>query len=217
MFGNKPKCRSFPTAQFLMSGFCKSYRLDPCSSGGAFCFILETTYHLVYLLSISHLKMQNVYLWKLISERKNGFFVAHIIPHKNNRFNHLHHLNIGLHVYLKHHDDLLILGDLNSELKDSCLNDLSNVNNLKSLNKETTCFQNPSKPSCIDLFLTSSRYFQNKSTIETGISDFHKLIVTVLKCSIKSKSRKPFNTETIKLLKSNYLELNWTKSQQKLI
>ena len=48
---------SFPTAQFLMSGFCKSYRLDPCSSGGAFCFILEKTYHLVYLLSISHLKM----------------------------------------------------------------------------------------------------------------------------------------------------------------
>ena len=122
-------------------------------------------------------------------------------------------MNRGLHVYLEH----LILGDLNSELKDSCLNDFSNVNNLKSLNKETTCLKNPSKPSCIDLFLTSSRYFQNKSAIETGISDFHKLVVTVLKCSIKSKSRKPFNTETIKLLKSNYLELNWTKSQQKLI
>ena len=25
---------SFPTAQFLMSGFCKPYRLDYCSNGG---------------------------------------------------------------------------------------------------------------------------------------------------------------------------------------
>ena len=25
---------SFPTAQFLMSGFCKPYRLDRCSNGG---------------------------------------------------------------------------------------------------------------------------------------------------------------------------------------
>ena len=25
---------SFPSAQFLMSGFCKPYRLDGCSNGG---------------------------------------------------------------------------------------------------------------------------------------------------------------------------------------
>ena len=70
-------------------------------------------------------------------------------------------MNRGLHVYLKH----LILGDLNSELKDSCLNDFSNVNNLKSLNKEPTCFKNPNNP----LWM----YFQSTSTIETGISNFH--------------------------------------------
>ena len=117
--------------------------------------------------------------------------------------------NSGLDVYLKHYDNLLILGDFNSNLKDGCLNAFSNVNNLKSLNKEPTCFKNPNNPSCIDLFLTNrSRYFQNTPTTETGISDFHKLVVTVL----KSKSRTSFNTETIKLLMSNYLELNWTKS-----
>ena len=41
---------SFPTAQFLMSCFCKQMV-------GALCFILEKTYHLVYLLNINHLKM----------------------------------------------------------------------------------------------------------------------------------------------------------------
>ena len=37
-------------------------------------------------------------------------------------------------------------------------------------------------PSCIDLFLTNCRNsFESALTIETGLSDFHKLIVTVLK------------------------------------
>ena len=52
------------------------------------------------------------------------------------------------------------------------------ANNFKSLNKEPICFKNPNNPSCIDLFITNgSRYFQNTSTIETGIW----LVVKVLK------------------------------------
>ena len=98
----------------------------------------------------------------------------------------MHHLNKGLDVYLKNYDNLLILGDLNSELEETCLNDFCNVNNLKSLNKKPTCFKNPENPSCIDLFLTNrQKSFQNTSTIETGISDFHKLVVTVLKMYYK--------------------------------
>ena len=78
----------------------------------------------------------------------------------------MHHLNKGLDVYLKNYDNLLILGDLNSELEETCLNDFCNVNNLKSLNKKPTCFKNPENPSCIDLFLTNrQKSFQNTSTI----------------------------------------------------
>ena len=82
------------------------------------------------------------------------------------------------------------------------------VNNLKSLNKEPTCFKNPNNPSCIDLFLTNrSRYFQNTSTIETGISDFHKLVVTVLKMFYKKqkpkviqyRNHKPFNEQLFRI------------------
>ena len=117
-------------------------------------------------------------------------------------------MNKGLHVYLKHYNNLLFLGDLNSELKDSCLNDFSKVNNLKSLNKEPTCFKNPNNPSCINLFLKNcSRYFQNTSTIDTGISDFHKLVVTVLKMFFKKqkleishqRNYKTFNKQSFRI------------------
>ena len=47
---------------------------------------------------------------------------------------------------------------------------------------KSTCYKNPEKPSCIDLFLTNSpKSIQNTRTIETGQSDIHKLVVTILK------------------------------------
>ena len=49
-------------------------------------------------------------------------------PHKNNVCNHLYHLNKALDAYLKH-NNLLILRDLNSDLKGKCMNDFCNVNN----------------------------------------------------------------------------------------
>ena len=56
---------------------------------------------------------------------------------------------------------------------------------------ESACYKNPEKPSCIDLFLTnSSKSFQNTQTIETGLSDFHKLVVTILKMYLPNNQPK---------------------------
>ena len=60
------------------------------------------------------------------------------------------------------------------------------IYNLKNLVKEPTCFKNPNNPSCIDLMLTNRyRSFMNTTVIETGLSDFHKMTVTVLKTYFK--------------------------------
>ena len=54
--------------------------------------------------------------------------------------------------------------------------------NLKTLIKQKTCFKKHENPACIDLILTNSpRSFQNTCTFETGLPDFHKLTITVLK------------------------------------
>ena len=58
--------------------------------------------------------------------------------------------------------------------------------NLSSLITESTCYKNPENPSCIDLFLTNSpNSFQNSSVVETGLSDFHRMIFTVMKTSFQ--------------------------------
>ena len=65
--------------------------------------------------------------------------------------------------------------------------------------KEPTCFKNPDHRSCIDLFLTNRpRTFQCTTTIETGISDFHKLVVTVLKTFYKKQRPKIIHNRNYK-------------------
>ena len=58
-----------------------------------------------------------------------------------------------------------------------------------SLIKDHTCFKSVENPSCVDLILTNrSKSFQNSMVVETGLSDFHKLTVTVLKTTFRKKS-----------------------------
>ena len=62
------------------------------------------------------------------------------------------------------------------------MKDVCNSYGFKSLIKVPTCFKNPENPSCIGLILTSNTLrFQNPGVIETGLSDFHKMIVKVMK------------------------------------
>ena len=121
------------------------------------------------------------------------------------------------------------MGDFNSEFSENCLNGFYNVNSLKTLNRGATCFKNPSNPSCIDLLLTNRQQaFQQTHAVETGISDFHKMVVTVMKTHYKNENgetiqyrnyktfhEQSFNFETKnKLLKIdiNNAELNFFKS-----
>ena len=65
-----------------------------------------------------------------------------------------------------------------------------NFYNCKNIIKENTCFKNPDNPSCIDLFITNRpACFNGSMTIETGLSDFHKMTISVMK--IFYKKQKP--------------------------
>ena len=77
----------------------------------------------------------------------------------------------------------------------------------KSLIKQPTCYENPSRPTCIDLTLTNvPRCFQSLCFIETYLSDFHLLTLTVLKKAFKKfqpriinyRSYKHFSNETFR-------------------
>ena len=64
-------------------------------------------------------------------------------------------------------------------MSDASMNSFCNLYNLECLVQEPTCYQNPECPSCIDLFLSNcENHFLKTEILETGLSDFHKLIIT---------------------------------------
>ena len=83
------------------------------------------------------------------------------------------------------------MGDSNAETHDHFLMDSCDAYNLKNLIKVSTCFKNPERPTSIDAMLTNSnRSFQNSYAIETGLSDFHEMIATILKIYFHKKEPK---------------------------
>ena len=71
--------------------------------------------------------------------------------------------------------------------------------NFKSLIKQLTCYKNPDKPSCIDFILTNvPRMFQSSCMIETGLSDFHLMTVTVMRKALKKVRPRIINYRSFK-------------------
>ena len=75
----------------------------------------------------------------------------------------------------------------------------------RNLVKEPTCFKNPENPTCIDLILTNKPLsFKNTYVIETELSDFHKMVVAMMKTHfpkmkpqvISYRKYKDFHNET---------------------
>ena len=83
--------------------------------------------------------------------------------------------------YCRQYENFILIGDFNCEIGDDIISDFVDDYDLASLVRSRTCFKSDS-PRCIDLILTNTKSsFQATTTIETGLSDFHTMIVTVLK------------------------------------
>ena len=59
-------------------------------------------------------------------------------------------------LYSSNYESTILVGGLNSEINDKCMNDFIERYSLSSLIIESVCYKNPENPSCIDLFLTNS-------------------------------------------------------------
>ena len=88
----------------------------------------------------------------------------------------------------------MVVGDQNSEINLECMTLFYKTYEPSNLFKMLTCYKNPEKPSSIDLLLTNRpESFLGSSVIQTGLSDFHKMTVTVMKTNVeKFKPRVSF-------------------------
>ena len=150
---------SFPEGQFLISGYSSPYRLDRnCRGGGIMLYVREDIPS--KLLLIDNQPIEGFYI-EINLRKKKWLLCGSYNPNRDNIGNHLDSLSRNLALYSSSFFDTF---------------------DVTSLIKELACYKNSDNPSCIDLILTNKPLsFQNSCVAETGLSDFHRMIVTVTK------------------------------------
>ena len=189
---------TFPVNQFIIDGFSPPFRADRNKNGGGVIIYVRDDIP-SRELKAHHPTINLEGIFFEINLKKSKWLVfGGYNPHKDNISNFMNQLGPCLDHYMPKYDNFLLLGDFNSEMSESVMKDFCEAYNLRNLIKEPTCFKNVENPSTIDLILTNrATRFQNSMAIETGLSDHHKLTITVMRRFFKNKFLLPFRTGTI--------------------
>ena len=120
-------------------------------------------------------------------------------PHKTMIKSHLETLSNFLDLHSSKYKKMLILGDFNVGIDEPHMKSFCEAYNLTNLIKQPTCYKNPDNPTCIDLILTNvPRTFQSTCVIETGLSDFHLMTLTIMRKTFKRQMPRIINYRSFK-------------------
>ena len=123
-------------------------------------------------------------------------------------------LSFTIDHYLPKYENLILIGDFNLPTENSHLDAVIHAYKLNNFISKPTCTQ-PNNTTCIDLILTNRKnLFKLSVAFETGLSDNHKLVSTILKSgSFKGRPKikmyrtfKIFNIENFNSILQNKLE-----------
>ena len=177
---------SFPKYQLLMEGYSTPFRLDRNARGGGIMIYIRDDIPSKELKSQLPADIEGIFIEINIRKIK-WVLMGGNNPPKENISYFLSHVSKGLDKYLGNNDNILLLGDFNSTMSERSMKNFCELYDLQNLIKDPTCYKNASNPSSIDVILTNRKNnFQNSITVETGFTDYHKMIITVLKVHFKA-------------------------------
>ena len=194
---------SFPTSQFVLPGYQKPFRLDKTSQSGGLLTYVKTDIPARQLFHHKFEKDMQVITIEINLRKQKWLVVSIYRPPSQNLVNFLTNLSEALDFYNRTYDNIIVAGDFNSEPTHPVFNNFMNLNNLYNHIKHKTCWKSKNG-SCIDLILSNRKHsLQYSSVIETGLSDHHLLIYTMLKIkyiklppvTIRYRQYKNFNNE----------------------
>ena len=94
-------------------------------------------------------------------------------------------------------------------MEKEAMKDFCHIYKLNSLNNKSTCYKNPANPACIDLILTNCpKYLQNTTVIQTKLSEFHIMVVTIMKTKFPKLESKMYTIEICQYFTNKFLPEN---------
>ena len=196
---------SFSSSEFLIDGFHRPYRIDRNRHGGGVLVYVSTG-----LLSKQFHKhtfsddIEGIFIEINLRKCKWLIFGTYHPPNQPDAY-YFENISCALDIYTQYYDKFLLIGDFNANDSENCLSDFLFRHDCKNLVRDKTCFKNVENPSCIDLFLTNSpNSFQNTFAISTGLSDFHKMVLTVLKVKFEKNEKQTLTFRDYKHYDENH-------------
>ena len=172
---------SFPTSQFMLEGYAKPYRLDiNRHSGGLLVYVNENIPSCIKKDFNIDSDLQIIPFE--LNLRKQKWIVFSIYrPPKKCLKDFLSKLSTIIDFYTRNYVNILVMGDFNAEPHNSNLKMFMDKYDLYNHIKEKTCWKS-SSGSCIDLVMSNKKFsFKHSGAAETGLSDHHLLVYTMLK------------------------------------
>ena len=181
---------TFPIGQFFIDGFHVPFREDRDDEGGG--LLLYVRNHIpCRRLFLDFIPKIEAIVIEINFRKSKWILIGSYNPHKDLIRNHLSSIGGKLNELCLKYENFILIGDFTSEIREEPMQVFCDTYNFKCLVKEPTCYKNMDNPSCIDLMLTNkSLSFQHTSTIETGLSDFHKLTTTTMKSTFYKQEPK---------------------------
>ena len=198
---------TFPTGQFIIEGYMPPFRKDRNQHGGGILVYVKDNIP-AKLVDNHNLPNDIESIFIELNFRRNKWLLMGTY-HPPSQCTKYFYSEVGkaLDEYINAYDNILLIGDFNEKESETNTSNFFENYNLKNLVKEPTCYKNPQNPSCIDWILTNkSRNFKNTTTIDLGLSDFHKMILTSFRFQYKPgtpkvtyyRSYKHFNKQNFK-------------------
>ena len=204
---------SFPLTQFTLEGFSTPFRADRNSQGGGLIIYIRDD------IPSKEIKVKNlpsdiegIFIDVIIGKNK-WLLMGGYNPQKEKISYYLSHVSKVIDKCMRNYDNIILLGDFNVATSADIMNDFCQMYGLDNLINEPTCYKNVNNPSSIDVMLTNRKScFQDSITIETGLSDHHKMTLSVLKTFFRKKDPKIVNYRSYKKFNENLFrdELNST-------
>ncbi len=171
---------SFPNSQFSLSGFkTPPYRLDISDkSGGLLTFVKND---IPSRLLSAQLPDDIQILPVELNLRKSKWLILNVYRPPKQRCKYFLDKLSECILYFSSFDSIIVIGDMNLEPDSPEISSFIESHSFFNHMKEKTCWKS-TQGSCIDLILSNRKYsLFNTGTLETGLSDHHLLVYSMLK------------------------------------